>query len=111
MEIVNWVERYDRDCNNLAAFLITAAVTSIGDKFDWKNLDSSKIEVEFRVNGQELPFVATVQSISEHLDEMIEKAATELIERKLGHSRDVLDEIMSEVRCVVKDKLGISVEE
>ena len=111
MEIVNWVERHDRNRHDFVAWLITSAITSLGDKFDWKRLDSTRIEVEFRVNGQDLPFVATVESIGERLDEMVERAAAELVKRKLGQDGDALDQIMFEVRRLFRDKLGISVEE
>ncbi len=55
------------------------------------------LTIEFRVNGVELPFMATLADLHEHLKRGIAKEAVELLKQRFGNISSVLDNFQQEL--------------
>lgn len=111
METINWCERHEQNREDFAAWLIISALTTLGDRIDWKSIDGSKLEVVFQVNGRDLPFVETVQAIEKQLDRLVRDEAAKVVEQKIGDARDALADLVQEARRVLRSRLGVECED
>jgi hypothetical protein len=105
MEIINWIERHERDRDDIVTWLIVAAATRNRD-FNW-NMDSQRLEITFQVNGQDMPFVETLKEFEVQFDRIVEERAGKMLDERLANFMDDLDELRRELRLQARTKLGI----
>lgn len=73
--------------------------------------EDGKFEVQFIVNGVELPLEETFKDIENQIDEMVRKKALELLEEKFSEMNDVVYQITEELKKVATEKLNLHIQE
>lgn len=68
-------------------------------------------DVQFIINGVELPLEKTFKDIEKQIDDMVEKKAYDLIKEKLGDLTNIADEITEDLKRKAKEKLNLQYEE
>ena len=79
---IDWVD-YDKGDHVLAWFLIEA-MSAVGIK-RFGDFDSSKLEVELKVNGVEVPVVGPMESLQQQLKRIEEKGFKEGYKQACEH--------------------------
>lgn len=108
-EIVNWVKEHERD--NMLAWVIISLMTEAteanrerGDewakKFD--GMDSTKIEIECRINGVEVSFTKLVERINDQHDVLVREAAFKLAVEKFDGLYQAMDDAKRKLREVLQ---------
>lgn len=72
---------------------------------------SGDLEIEFRVNGVDLPFVETVREIEAQIERMIHEKAVELLREKTGRAFDELSDSVEAATRKLKRDLGVTDED
>ena len=97
-------------------FLGYCMVNAVTHKYkDGKTFLPSKSEggfdVQFIVNGIELPLKETFQDIENQIDEMVRKKALELLEEKFADMSDFVYQITEELKRKAEERLNLKIEE
>ena len=96
MDTIDWVKeelKSTHDGQGLVAWLIIEAMTKASpdgylEKFG--DFDGSKLQVEMKINGIEVPVMETLGLIEDQLDSLILDKAKKLVEEKFYHHENVL---------------------
>lgn len=91
-DIVNYFDHPE----GLVHWMITCAVGAIcekdGTNFDDLDMDAAAIQVEFKINGYEVPFVKLIEAIErQHRDQVIEEAKKLIMLKFSGLSDKLYD--------------------
>jgi len=68
-------------------------------------------EIQFIINGVELPLKETFEDIEKQIDEMVAKKALELLEEKFLDMTDIVYHITEELKRTAQEKLNLKIEE
>jgi hypothetical protein len=68
-------------------------------------------DIQFIINGVELPLEETFEDIEKQMDEMVRKKALELIEEKLADISDTAYQITEELKKRAAERLNLEIEE
>lgn len=97
--IIDWLE-YDSESHVVAWFLLEA-MTKVGIKERFGAFDSSKLEVELRVNGVEVPVLEPLNFLQSQLDALREEGrrqgmrdAADLIAQNTNELNEVIGRIL-----------------
>jgi hypothetical protein len=106
METINYfeLEEYpNRD--SLATWLILHSLND--DVMLDDDFDSKKMEVEFRINGQDLPFVKTLEDINEQLDRLVAEKAEAMLREQFGDKwQEAMDNALEKFQEIQSDCLA-----
>ena len=77
---------YDKVRDDFVGWIIIRSLT-LGEKnadeiYKAPGFKSSNLQIEFKINGVELPFAETVKSIEKQLDDLIHKEALKIVDGK-----------------------------
>lgn len=108
MERINWIKHSrggTNDKGNLVSWLIIQAIIKqdVMKKLIDDGMKSDDLEIEFRINGVEVPFVETLFDIENKLDVLVAKKAKELIREKFGDIHDTLLDLFDGVTEALTD--------
>ena len=103
----------ERKSDTFLGFCLIAAVTKKfdGKKFDLPIKPGEPMDVQFTVNGVELPLNEVFDRIESQIDRMVAKKAFDLLKDKLSDMVDVVDEIMVELSSKARERLGLNLED
>jgi hypothetical protein len=68
-------------------------------------------DIQFIVNGVELPLIETFKDIENQVEEMVRKKALELLVEKFGDMTDIVFQISEELKRKAKERLNLEIEE
>ena len=68
-------------------------------------------DIQFIINGVELPLEETFKDIENQIDEMVRKKALELLEEKFSDMTDVVYRITEELKRKAQEELNLNIEE
>ena len=111
METINFQELLDE--GHFLEWWIIASVTKAGalEEVLRDGKEPKNLQVEFIVNGVDLPVKETFKRMKEQDDERILKAAKVMVQDKLNDTLDKVHELTSEIEALAFKKLGVKVEE
>lgn len=101
MEIIDWIEEDNKGRENLVAYCLIEAmgrkagrdvITEVFEPFK-----PEALEVEFKINGVEVPFTWVCGIIQKHLDDIESE-----VKKKLRH--DVLSKIQNEINNIMYEE-------
>jgi hypothetical protein len=90
--------------------LINAATHKYKGKEFLPQVDGG-LEIQFIVNGVELPLHETFKDIEDQIDEAVRKKALELLEDKLSDLESLVYQINEELKKKAKERLNLEIEE
>jgi hypothetical protein len=106
---INFEEHRD---NLLGYCIINASVKKDKNiKNIWPELNSKNLDIQFIVNGVELPLIQSFDDLRDQMDRRIAEKALELVQEKLGEVSELTNLITNELERVAKEKLGIELED
>jgi len=68
-------------------------------------------EIQFIVNGVELPLEETFEDINQQIERMVKEKALELLKEKFSEMEDIMAQITEELKRKAEEKLGIEIQE
>ena len=96
-------------------FLGYCMINAVTHKYKDGKIFLPKVEdgydVQFIVNGIELPLHETFEYIKSQIDEMVRKKALELLEEKFADMSDIVYQITEELKRKAQEKLNLKIEE
>jgi predicted enzyme involved in methoxymalonyl-ACP biosynthesis len=106
---INFEEHKD----NLLGYCIVNASTKKDENIEniWPELDSKNLEIQFIINGVELPLIQSFDDIQKQMDRLIKEKAFELFQEKLGDISTMINFVINDLERVAKEKLGIEIED
>ena len=113
METVDWFAKNRRgnEVDQFVATLILRALTITPDILNkltsQKGFDSSKLQIELKINGVEVPFVSTLESLNKEIDTYIAKKAMELIKEKFVDLENVLADVIDDFETKAAQELNV----
>jgi hypothetical protein len=107
MEKIQKVEIDPRNNNDLANWFILRAISNLPDggrKFPFDSLKHTEkgleIDIVFKVNGVDLPFLEVIKSITDTFNSTVESRAIEMIHEKFA---DTIDEIQESLNSISRN--------
>ena len=96
-----------RECN-LLEWLVINSITKKGnvEKIWPEFTKDGKWEIQFLMNGVELPIMKSFKELESSLDEMVQRAAEKIVENKLSDFDYSLDDVLDDVKNLFRKKLG-----
>ena len=96
-------------------FLGYCLIKGVTHKYKNKKTFLPKVEgghdVQFIVNGVELPLLEIFKDIENQIEEMVRKKALELLEEKFADMSDFVYQITEELKRKAKERLNLKIEE
>lgn len=99
MEVVNFFDHPRSD--SMVHWLLVESAGKFFEKagrFSESTFDAKNIEIEFKVNGEELPFVEFMEEVERQFDRSVNERAKELITERFSPVLDKLYDIEEDMK-------------
>ncbi len=102
MEIINWIKEEEKGTHrspNLVAYCLIEAMSRVSTKIDevFVPFKPEALEVEFKVNGVNVPFTWFCTVIQEHLDQIEDDVKKNL-------RKETLEKVQQEISNILWDE-------
>jgi hypothetical protein len=102
-EKIDYIEE-SRKGRSLLTYLIIECATKQKDLFNMPNFDAKNLDIQFIINGIDMPVKEGFKLIEKQMDDMIERKAKKMIKERLNEFQHSLDEIVEHIETVVYNK-------
>jgi len=97
---------FTKNRDTLAGFLFIRAITESKKPIeDFKSDKEGNDDVKLTVNGIEVPFKSTIDSLDKHMDEEIIKEAKRLLKEALSDKLEKVEDVFDELTDLIESKL------